>query len=92
MAVFHAIEDNEIIISCKCGCDEGLRVKIDVDTEDEDYCYQTYLSGNWYAEQGSFMKKLRKIWAILRNKDFYYSEIVMSKNEWKAYKKWVDEH
>ena len=32
--------------------------------------FMTYLSGNWYKEQAGFIKKLKKIWAIIRNKDF----------------------
>lgn len=73
MAVLKASDNSEMIISCKCGCDDGLRIKIEKD--EEDYCFMTYLSGNWYKEQAGFIKKLKKIWAIIRNKDFYYSEL-----------------
>lgn len=31
--------------------------------------------------------KLKKIWAIIRNKDFRYSEIVMSKEEFDKFRK-----
>lgn len=89
MAVLKTLDNSEMIISCKCGCDEGLRIKIEKD--EEDYCYTTYLSGNWYKEQGRFRDKLKKIWAIIRNKDFYYSEIILNKKEWEEYKKWVNE-
>ena len=51
----------------------------------------TYLSGNWYKEQAEFIKKLKKIWAIIRNKDFYYSEIILNKKDWEEYKKWINE-
>ena len=51
----------------------------------------TYISGYWYKEQAGFAKKLKKIWAIIRNKDFYYSEIILDKKEWEEYKKWVNE-
>ena len=30
--------------------------------------------------------KLKKIWAIIRNKDFYYSEIIMSKEEFDKFR------
>ena len=49
------------------------------------------LSGNWYKEQAGFIKKLKKIWAIIRNKDFYYSEIILNKKDWEEYKKWINE-
>ena len=81
--------NSEMIISCKCGCDDGLRIKIEKD--EEDYCFMTYLSGNWYKEQAGFIKKLKKIWAIIRNKDFYYSEIILNKKDWEEYKKWINE-
>ena len=89
MAVLKASDNSEMIISCKCGCDDGLRIKIEKD--EEDYCFMTYLSGNWYKEQAGFIKKLKKIWAIIRNKDFYYSEIILNKKDWEEYKKWIHE-
>ena len=89
MAVLKVSDNSEMIISCKCGCDDGLRIKIEKD--EEDYCFMTYLSGNWYKEQAGFIKKLKKIWAIIRNKDFYYSEIILDKKDWEEYKKWVNE-
>ena len=58
MAVLKVSDNSEMIISCKCGCDDGLRIKIEKD--EEDYCFMTYLSGNWYKEQAGFIKKLKK--------------------------------
>ena len=74
MAVFKNFKDDELIVSCKCGCDEGIHFKIH-DYEDGDY---------------AFFEKLKKIWAIIRNKDFYYSDIVLTKEDFKEFKKWVD--
>ena len=34
----------------------------------------------------------RKLWNIIRNKDFYYSEVVMSKEDFEEYKKWINEY
>ena len=42
MAVLKASDNSEMIISCKCGCDDGLMIKIEKD--EEDYCFMTYLS------------------------------------------------
>ena len=40
MAVFKNFKDDELIVSCKCGCDEGIHIKIH-DYEDGDYaCLQ----------------------------------------------------
>ena len=46
MAVLKTLDNSEMIISCKCGCDDGIRLKIEKD--EEDYCFMTYVSGNWY--------------------------------------------
>lgn len=90
MATLKSKDNKEIIITCDCNCDEGIRVKIDESYGD--YCYLTYISGNWYKEQNVLSKKLKKIWNIIRNKDFYYSEVVMSKEDFEEYKKWINEH
>lgn len=41
MAVFKNFKDDELIVSCKCGCDEGIHFKIH-DYEDGDYAFLTY--------------------------------------------------
>lgn len=69
MAVFKNFKDDELIVSCKCGCDEGIHFKIH-DYEDGDYAFLTYTNGNFYTQQRPFFEKLKKIWAIIRNKDF----------------------
>ena len=93
MATLKSDDNNEMIITCDCGCDEGIRVKIDKSYElYGEYCYLTYISGNFYKEQAGLLDKLKKIWNIIRNKDFYYSEIVMGKEDFENYKKWINEH
>lgn len=54
MAVLKASDNSEMIISCKCGCDDGLMIKIEKD--EEDYCFMTYLSGNWYKDRRDLLK------------------------------------
>lgn len=89
MAIFET-ENHEIYADCHCGCDNGLRIRIEKDNFDE-YCFCSYTSGNFYAMQSSFTTrlktKLRKIWSIIRNKDFYYSEIIMSQEEFDKFRK-----
>ena len=89
MAILKNTKNDELIISCKCGCDEGIHLKIYQD-EDE-YSFMTFTNGNFYKEQGSaFINKAKKIWAIIRNKDFYYSDICLSKREFNEFKKWIN--
>ena len=53
MAVFKNFKDDELIVSCKCGCDEGIHFKI-YDYEDGDYAFLTYENGNFYTQQRPF--------------------------------------
>lgn len=46
MAVFKNFKDDELIVSCKCGCDEGIHFKIH-DYEDGDYAFLSYTNGNF---------------------------------------------
>lgn len=89
MAVFKNFKDDELIVSCKCGCDEGIHFKI-YNYEGGDYAFLTYTNGNFYTQQRPFLEKLKKIWAIIRNKDFYYSDVVLTKEDFKEFKEWVN--
>lgn len=100
MSIFKTDDGKELIVSCRCGCDNGIRMRIDKDlvegVEDyEDYMWLTYQSSNWYKEQGGMFKclaeKCKKIWTIIRNKDFYYSEVCMSKDDFEKFKEWINQ-
>jgi hypothetical protein len=94
MAVLKNKDGTELLVDCCCGCDEGIRFRIDKDDLDY-YCFITYTNGNFYREQGDTIfgvlyKKLKKIWAIIRNKDFYYSEVTMNKREFDEFRKYIN--
>ena len=97
MSVLRSEDKKELLIDCKCGCDEGIRFRIDEDSDDDDmYCIMSYTNGKFYGEQDEkvlrvLSKKLKKIWAIIRNKDFYYSEVCMTKDDFKEFKKYIDD-
>lgn len=83
----------ELIVSCKDGCDEGIRIVAyhDDDPLYKDYAVLTYQSGHWYKEQEySFIEKCKKIWRIIKNKDYYYSEIFMTKEDFEKFKEYVN--
>lgn len=96
MAVLKNKDNTQLLIDCCCGCDEGIRFKIDKFADDLDYyCFMTYTNGNFYREQGDTLwgvlyKKLKKIWTIIRNKDFYYAEITMTKAEFDEFKEYLN--
>lgn len=91
MAVFKNFEDDELIISCKCGCDEGIHFSI---VKDGDYyAFVSFINGNFYKEQKhSIIDKMRKIWSVLANKDYYYADVRMGKEDFKEFKKWINRH
>ena len=95
MAVMRSKDGNELLIDCNCGCGEGIRFKID--KEDEDcFCFMSYMNSKFYTEQCEgmwrvFCKKLKKIWYIIRNKDFHYSDLFITKNEFNEFKKYISE-
>ena len=92
MAVLRSKDGKELLVDCSCGCNEGLRISL---KEDEDgYAYLSYVSGNFYTEQdGAFKrlgKKLKKMWRVLRGKDFVYSEICMTKADVEEFKEYIN--
>ena len=94
MAVLKNQDGTELLADCCCGCDDGVRLRIDKDDYDY-YCFMTYTNGVFYREQDDklwrvFCKKLKKIWAIIRNKDFYYAEIIMTKDDFDTFKKYIN--
>jgi len=85
--------ETEVIINCICGCDDSIHIKIDKE-DDDCYCIITYLNGNFYRDQNSIwntiVKKIKKIWAIIRNKDYYYSDIILDAEEFEEFKDFIN--
>lgn len=90
-------DKKELIVTCGCGCEETICIRInDEDKEYGYYAIQTYLNGNWYRDQndrvlGTIRRKLKKIWAIIRNKDFHYSEVMMNRDDFQKYKDYINQ-
>ena len=86
MSVLFNKDKNELIVNCRCGCEDSVHIRID--TEDPDwYAFMTYMNGSFYT---GISDKLKKIWAIIRNKDYYYSDICMTKEEFEEFKAFVN--
>ena len=94
MSVMKSKDGRELMVDCSCGCNDGVRIK--VNTEDKDmYFLVTYTNGNFYRDQnesilGVIKKKLKKIYSILANKDYCYSEICMTKEDFLEFKEFVN--
>ena len=97
MAVYITDNKKEMIVDCKCGCGDAILIKVDDSYKDaNEYLIQTYMNSNWYRDQDDRIlrvigRKLKKILAIIRNKDFYYSELIMTKEDFKKYKEYINQ-
>lgn len=84
-----------LYIDCYCGCDSGLRIRVDTLEHSDIYCFLSCTNSSWHTEQIGCWKalttKLRKIWAIIRNKDYVYSEICLTKQEFEDFKVFLNE-
>lgn len=100
MAVFETKDGKELIVTCNCsggyGCGEVARIRVnDAYKEGNIYSFLTYFSGNWAREAGDGIfktlgRKLKKIWCIIRGKDYYYSDICMSVEDFELFKEYIN--
>lgn len=94
MSVLKSEDGKELLIDCSCGCGNSIKVKVD-DIDNEFYYYSRLYSANWYTEQKScfsiLKSKLKKIWRIIRNKDYCYSEICINKKEFNQFKEYINQ-
>ena len=96
MSVLFSEDHTELIVSCMCGCDDMIHIKIDNDEKYDCIAFVTYLNSNWYREQedtvwGVIKRKLQKIWRIIRGKDHYYSEILMNRDDFNVFKEYINQ-
>ncbi|HIR05124.1 MAG TPA: hypothetical protein IAB28_04070 [Candidatus Copromonas faecavium] len=93
MSVMKANDKTELIATCSCGCEESIHLKIVPD--DDSFCFLSYMIGNFYRDQGGVFSsvkiKLKKIMAILFNKDYYYSEVIMTKEDFSQFKEFINQ-
>ena len=97
------LNTNNFTVSCNCGCQEGMEFRFEKETDyitdHEDKAVTEYYislsTSKWDADQEHGFERLkyvlRKIWTIVRGKDFYYSEIVLTSEQWKQFKDKVNE-
>lgn len=94
MAVFLNKIKDELIVTCNCGCEDALHIKINSD-DNEYFSFLSYMNGNFYKEQYHLFDrikvKLKKIWAIITNKDYYYSDVIMTKEDFEQFKEYINQ-
>lgn len=84
------MQENEYVTFCECGCRNGVVLKFD--NEDDDLSVQL-VSDNFYTMQNkgkvSLKEKIKRIWCIIRDKEYCYFDILIGKNEIQKFKEFV---
>ena len=94
MAVLTSKDEKELIVTCSCGCEDSVHLSIEKWSED-DYAFMMFMNGAFTSAQDKtfrkvFKEKVQKIWAIIRNKDYYYHDIRMSKEDFETFKEYIN--
>ncbi len=78
---------------CSCGCHDGVVLKIDKDIDGK-IAFLSLVSDKFYSEQNGFFlrlgEKIKRIWRILRNKEYCYFEIVLKEKDIEEFKGFVN--
>lgn len=95
MAVMISKDKKDLIVSCKCGCDAGIYFRLEHFDDPDSLMYMSVVNGNHSREQemsflGVISMKWRRIWAVIRNKEFYYSDICMSAEDVEVFKEYIN--
>ena len=96
MPAFMTEDKRQLILDCKCGCDDAMKFIVDLEDADSDIImFTTFLTGKWYAKQENFrsrfMDKAKRIWRVLRNKDYCYAEQVLTKEDFRIFKEYINQ-
>lgn len=76
---------------CKCGCGNGVILKAD---NDKDFGVSLQLvSDNFYAgcnnRRNLFKERVKRIWYIIRGKEYCYFDLLIDKDELQEFKEFV---
>ena len=98
MAVLMTNDKKEIIVTCDCGCKSAVNIQIEdmADLGDDQYAFLCFMKANYYTECNNnpwraFKIKMRKIWHILRGKDYCYSDTIMTKEDFEEFKRYINQ-
>lgn len=103
MSILKSSDGDELLVTCTCGCGSMVSIRIEQycrdvsDPSDNDlFVYCTILSGGLDKDQCQTIRdvlwqKIKKIWAIIRNKDYYYSEVCMRRKDFEVFREYINE-
>lgn len=79
------------VLYCDCGCENGVILKTE---NDENGYYISLVSDIYYTSHKTgwsrFKERCKRIWRIIRNKEYYYFEICIHGDDIKEFKKFVE--
>ena len=88
MAVFMTEDKTNLILDCKCGCDDAIKFKVDLEDADADIImFATLLTSKFYSKQENFIRRFAdkvKEYGVIRNKDYCYGEVVLTKEDFRS--------
>lgn len=88
-------ENKNATLYCSCGCENGIIIRAEKANENEPCCTLSFVNDIWYTSQNTgwdiFKEKCKRIWAILRNKEYYYFYITIRSKELESFKKFIAE-
>lgn len=92
--VYKTKDNNSLIVNCSCRCGDGIEFTIsNFDNIAEVWLTQTTYS--WNSESMSFWDrlktKIKRLWLVLCNKEYYYTEISLSKDDFGAFVEYINE-
>ena len=94
MAVLVSKNKDEVVVTCNCGCEEGVHLEVrDWNDSDGKQAFLSLMTSKFYTDQTTafsrFCEKIKRIWCIIRNKEYCYFEIVMNENAIDEFKNFV---
>ncbi len=97
MSVLMSKDRKDLIVTCDCKCGQSFSICIDDDWKDDDcYAFLCFMKNDCNTEHDknpwrAFKIKARKIWFIIRGKDYCYSDTVMTRADFEEFKKYVNQ-
>jgi hypothetical protein len=86
MSVFLTEDKKEIIVTCNDKCEQSFHICVDEEDDMDMYAWMVFLKADFDTLQDmtpwrAFCLKWKKIWMILRGKDYCYSDVMMTKED-----------
>ncbi len=97
MSVLMTKDKKELIVTCNCGCGQSYSLIVDDDLKtDELYAFLCFMKCNFDTEYDknpwrAFKIKLKKIWYIIKGRDYCYSDTVMTREDFEEFKRYVNQ-